>query len=155
MNLPMPLHGGAMRPAATAGSVPGSMSRRRARLSGDSAAAVMSGSRLDRSRTCPLVSTSAGLSAPLGPWRINFMNSLLGDSVGPTAVDDLGGAGGEARFVGREVHRQRGDLLGLADPADGLARDEGGLHRLHRLAAGSGLRLDALCQRRRLHGAGA
>src|SRR5258707_13263471 len=75
-------------------------------------------------------------------------------SVGHAAVDDLGGAGGECRLVGREVHRQGGDFFRLADAADGLARDEGRLDLVDALPAGARLRLDALDERGRLDGAG-
>jgi len=74
MNLPMPLHGGAIRPGlATAGSVARSSSARRFRFSGFSVAAVMSGMTLEMSRTVPPASTIAGFSAPLAPYRISFM----------------------------------------------------------------------------------
>ena len=74
MNLPMPLHGGAIRPGfATTGSFDASSSARRLRLAGRIVSAVMSGSTPERSRTAPCASTSAGFSAPLAPYRISFM----------------------------------------------------------------------------------
>ena len=74
MNLPMPLHGGAIRPGlATAGSFEVSSSARRFRFSGRIVSAVMSGTMPDRSRTVPWASTSAGFSAPLAPYRISFI----------------------------------------------------------------------------------
>ncbi len=77
MNLPMPLHGGAIRPGlATAGSFFGSSSARRRRFSGFIVSAVMSGITPDRSRTVPLASTRAGFSAPLAPYRISFIDVL-------------------------------------------------------------------------------
>ena len=53
-----------------------------------------------------------------------------------------------------EVDRQRGDLLGAAQAAHRLARDEGRVHLVDGLAARRGLLGHALAQRRRLHGAG-
>src|SRR6185295_3540647 len=118
MNLPMPVHGGAIRPGlATAGSFEASSSARRRRFSGFIVSAVMSGITPERSRTVPLASTRAGFSAPLAPYRISFMEGLFASLGGkgtslirPSAVDDLRRAGGEARFVARQVDRERGDL---------------------------------------------
>src|ERR1700712_325991 len=74
MNLPHPVHGSAMRPGlSTAGSEAGSISRRRLSACGVSVCAVMSASTPERSRTTPLGSSIAGISAPLAPYRINFM----------------------------------------------------------------------------------
>src|SRR5262249_21526728 len=40
----------------------------------------------------------------------------------PTPVNRDHGAGDESRLPGAEVKREAGDLLGLAEPADGLAK---------------------------------
>src|SRR3954451_22443020 len=60
-----------------------------------------------------------------------------------------------ARLVGAEMARKPGDLLGRAEPAHGLAVDEGLAHRLKALARSLGLVGDALVEGWRLDRAGA
>ena len=50
------------------------------------------------------------------------------------AVDEMRLAGDVARLVGGEEQRERRDLLRRAEPAHGLAVDEGLAHRFERLA---------------------
>src|SRR5947209_17319338 len=71
------------------------------------------------------------------------------------AVGEMDLPGGEAALVGGEIDGQRGDLLGLAEPAHRLAVDKSLTHRLDALAGLRRQRGDALLQRRALDGAGA
>src|SRR5215217_6228259 len=60
-----------------------------------------------------------------------------------------------AGLIGREIHGQCRYFLRRAEPAHGLAVDEGLTHRLQTLAGAFGLGCDALVERRRLDRAGA
>src|SRR5690348_16208618 len=62
----------------------------------------------------------------------------------------MDGAGGEACLVAREIERERRDLLGRAEAAERLARDEGLADRIAAALCG-----DAILERLRLDGAGA
>src|SRR5262249_46205882 len=91
-----------------------------------------------------LIAAHGVIYAPIyGPWYLERH----------PAVNQMGLPGDVARLVGGEENRDRGPLLGPAEPAQGLAFDERLLHLRRRFAGRARAILDSVLERGRFDGA--
>src|SRR5215475_11787311 len=105
---------------------------------------------MGRPTTAPFLASRSVSLRPIMPAApVMRMCIRISFSQRHPAVDEVRLAGHEARFVRSEEYSERRHLLGGAEPPQRLTVDEGLLHRLVRLAGGSGDLLHPLTQRRR------
>src|SRR5690242_7139544 len=131
----------------TSGRLAGSSRRSRSSEAGDKASPSMSRTTPERSRILPSRSSRPGFSWPTGPWRRSFMRTSSRGLKRKAAVDEVDRAGGEGRFVGGEIDRQRRDLFRRAETAHRLALDKAAPRRLGAAGQQHTLHRDALFER--------
>src|SRR5262249_2186514 len=98
----------------------------------------------------PMISISTQLLLDVVKSRLLISDFCSLNSKREAAIDQMDVPGGEARFVGREIDRQHGDLMRRAEAAHRLAIDEAAAHRGQRLPGRLRERGDALVERGRL-----